>query len=109
MTVQPVGDDMTDICERLRRWTHAPDAQPASDLMDEAAAEIERLRALADKRGEIAVDRRREIQRLRLTDDERQAIRWIVGEELSADGVSIQATLRGLLERTNPMNKLTTT
>lgn len=35
---------MSDIVERLRRWTHAVDAQPASDLMDEAAAEIERLR-----------------------------------------------------------------
>jgi hypothetical protein len=35
---------MSDIVERLRRWTHAADAAPASDLMDEAAAEIERLR-----------------------------------------------------------------
>ena len=41
-----------------------------------------------------------EIDRLRLTDDERLAIRWVVGEALSVDGVSIQATLRGLLERT---------
>ena len=41
-----------------------------------------------------------EIERLRLTDDERLAIRWVVGEALSVDGVSIQATLRGLLERT---------
>lgn len=56
---------MNDICDRLRRWTHDANAQPASDLMDEAAAEIERLRALADKRGTIAVNRRREILRLR--------------------------------------------
>ena len=35
---------MSDIVERLRRWTHAADAAPASDLIDEAAAEIERLR-----------------------------------------------------------------
>jgi hypothetical protein len=41
-----------------------------------------------------------EIARLRLTDDERLAIQWVVGEALSVDGVSIQATLRGLLERT---------
>ena len=34
-----------DITRRLRRWTHAVDAAPASDLMDEAADEIERLRA----------------------------------------------------------------
>lgn len=35
-----------------------------------------------------------------LTDSERVAIQWIVGDALSADGVSIQETLRGLLERT---------
>lgn len=35
---------MSDIVERLRRWTHAVDAQPACELMDEAAAELERLR-----------------------------------------------------------------
>lgn len=37
---------MTDIIDRLRRWTHDQHAQPASDLMDEAAAEIERLRRM---------------------------------------------------------------
>jgi hypothetical protein len=35
-----------------------------------------------------------------LTDDERLAIKWVVGEALSVDSVNIQATLRGLLERT---------
>lgn len=35
---------MSDLVTRLRRWTHAVDAVPASDLMDEAADEIERLR-----------------------------------------------------------------
>ena len=35
---------MSDIVVRLRRWVHAVDAVPASDLMDEAATEIERLR-----------------------------------------------------------------
>jgi len=35
-----------------------------------------------------------------LTEDERLAIQWVVGEALSVDGVSIQATLRGLLQRT---------
>ena len=42
---------------------------------------------------------RAEIERLRLTENERIAIQWVVGEALSADGVSIQETLRGLLER----------
>jgi 2'-5' RNA ligase len=35
---------MSDIVARLRRWMHAIDAVPASDLMDEAADEITRLR-----------------------------------------------------------------
>lgn len=35
---------MTDIVDRLRRWTHDPQVPPASDLMDEAADEIVRLR-----------------------------------------------------------------
>ena len=32
-----------DLVRRLRAWTHAVDAQPASDLMDEAAGMIEKL------------------------------------------------------------------
>jgi hypothetical protein len=54
-----------DIVDRLRKWTHDVTGVPASDLMDEAAAVIKRLRALADRRGTLAVDRRREIERLR--------------------------------------------
>lgn len=46
---------MDDLPTRLRRWTHAVDAVPASDLMDEAAAEIERLR---DERQWIPVSER---------------------------------------------------
>ena len=57
-----------DICDRLRRWTHAPDAMPASDLMDEAAALVESLRR------EVR-DQRREIAALR---DERAA--WLAAE-----------------------------
>lgn len=34
---------MADIVERLRSWVHAVDAVSASDLMDEAAGDIERL------------------------------------------------------------------
>ena len=33
-----------DIVIRLTRWVHAVDAEPASDLMDEAAGEIKQLR-----------------------------------------------------------------
>jgi uncharacterized membrane protein len=43
---------MADIIERLRRWTHDPKAVPASDLMDEAADEIARLRAMLGIRQE---------------------------------------------------------
>jgi hypothetical protein len=41
---------VSDLVDRLRRWTHAVDAAPASDLMDEAAGEIERLRLTVDER-----------------------------------------------------------
>ena len=35
---------MTDLTDRLRGWVTDVNAVPASDLMDEAATEIERLR-----------------------------------------------------------------
>ena len=43
---RPYNRDMgkEDIVIRLTRWVHAVDAEPASDLMDEAAGEIKRLR-----------------------------------------------------------------
>ena len=78
---------------------HQLEREEDDALLAHLRSEVARLQALADRRGEIAVDRKREIARLRLTDDERQAIRWIVGDDLSADGVCIQATLRGLLAR----------
>jgi hypothetical protein len=45
---------MNDIINRLRRWTHDAVAPPASDLMDEAAAEIERLRGVLATREWVA-------------------------------------------------------
>jgi len=42
---------MTDLITRLRTWSHARHAAPASDLMDEAADEIERLNKLRDEDG----------------------------------------------------------
>ena len=36
---------MSDIPDRLRRWPIDPDPEPACDLMDQAANEIDRLRA----------------------------------------------------------------
>jgi hypothetical protein len=70
---------MDDITTRLRRWTHDAHAAPASDLMDEAAAEIERLR---------------------LTDAEREAIEFAIRKSTRLrDGGKTGAALRGLLER----------
>ncbi len=73
-----------DIVTRLRRWCHAVDAESAQDLMDEAATEIERLR---------------------LTDEDREAIEIAV--RMAGDPSPITApqvfhyaaTLRLLLER----------
>jgi hypothetical protein len=40
---------MDDIVVRLRKWAISTQAVPASDLMDEAADEIERLRGTAPR------------------------------------------------------------
>ena len=53
-----------DLVSRLRNWRGLHLAH-GGKLFEEAADEIDRLRALADKRGTIAVNRRREIERLR--------------------------------------------
>ena len=69
---------MSDLTDRLRRWAISTDAAPASDLMDEAAAEIERLR---------------------LTDEERSAVKWAAKQMQYIRADNAAATLRGLLER----------
>ena len=67
---------MSDIVERLRAWVYT-DSQYATAR--EAADEIERLRAIADRRGELAVDRRREIQRLnKLRDDDGEVMSKLI-------------------------------
>ncbi len=43
---------MTDIVGRLMRWSISTTAQPATDLMDEAAKEIARLRAVIRQKDE---------------------------------------------------------
>jgi regulator of replication initiation timing len=40
---------VNDIVTRLRQWAIATDAVPASDLMDEAAGEIKRLRSEVER------------------------------------------------------------
>lgn len=91
-------NDKPDLLDRIRslRYVHVPQA---SQLFEEAIAEIERLRALADNRGEIAVNRRREIERLRLTDAEREAIAGAIEAEHGRGSWRWADTLRTLLER----------
>lgn len=110
---------MPDITDRLRRWTIATDAVPASDLMDEAADEIERLRKrnslwerCAAKTVQMygGVVRPEQEQALedaavqlaglvRITDAERDAVERLIG---IVGPCADAATLRGLLERTDP-------
>lgn len=83
-----------DIVERLRKWTVSVHAVPASDLMDEAADEIERLRNGAVHGRDVAT----------LTDAERKAIKACESDysdnDMDAGCWQIAATLRSLLERT---------
>ena len=80
---------MSDIVLRLRAWVYAVDAVSASDLMDEAAGEIERLRRQVSSQKNST-----------LTDEEREAIRESCdeGRWYPKDYHHIH-TLRGLLER----------
>lgn len=95
-----------DIVDRLRRWSIAADAPPASDLMDEAAAEIERLRAairrLAEQDATLSACEGNVTVTLdaTLTDAEREAIEVVATVIGRADPGRAQALL-GLLERTN--------
>jgi hypothetical protein len=79
---------MTDIVERIRslRYVHVP---VASGLMEEAAAEIKRLRNGAAEGCET----------VRLTDVERECLEW--AEEIAGNCEEFDRvdTLRSLLER----------
>lgn len=102
---------MSDIIERLRRWTHAVDAAPASDLMDEAADEIERLREavhryLAEQDATLSVCDGAVTVTMdaTLTGAEREAIADAADRyaSLTPESAETVATLRGLLERLGP-------
>jgi hypothetical protein len=71
---------MSDIVTRLRTWVFAVHSVPVSDLLDEAADEIERLR---------------------LTDAEREAVAWSASCASDREHPA-EATLRGLLKRLSP-------
>jgi hypothetical protein len=75
------GSHGADITTRLRRWTHSVDAVFASDIMDEAADEIERLRVnlrLADAGFTLGSPA--------LTDEERAAIALAKSRLGTSDG-----------------------
>jgi hypothetical protein len=94
---------MNDIATRLRQWAIATDAVPATDLMDEAAAEIERLRSQPCPYVTGSVTQHCTLTPFTLTDAEREAIVTALAflrEEADEPGVAQDAaTLRGLLER----------
>jgi len=92
-----MGKQIPDITARLTAWCHAPQAESAQDLMDEAVKEIERLRSLVRfqdrviRSGDVAC----------LTDEEREAIEFFA--EIHVDDEpphEFAVTLRSLLERT---------
>lgn len=90
---------MSDIVTRLRRWTHAVDAAPSSDLMDEAADEIDRLRSQPCPYVTGNVTRYCTLTPFTLTDAEREAVKWAVSAAENCQHPADDA-LRGLLERT---------
>lgn len=116
-TTPAVGSVQRDLVERLRRWVVATDAVPASDLMDEAADEIARLREairrLADQDATLSVQGGNVIVEMEcqvlsqknLTDEEREAVAYAVSEldhwTHGSEVIEIANTLRKLLERTN--------
>jgi len=63
-----MGKQMPDITARLTTWCHAPQAESAQDLMDEAAREIERLRCVTEP---LPKEKRAEVP-LPFTDEERR-------------------------------------
>jgi hypothetical protein len=97
------GSHRPDIVSRLRRWVHSVDAVSASDLMDEAADEIESLNAEVVSMLEVCRFERETSERyasfLRLTAEEREAVEW--SAQMAGNNVYFKEcdTLRALLAR----------
>jgi hypothetical protein len=91
----------TDITARLTTWCHAPQAESAQDLMDEAAKEIERLRCVTKP----LPKKNWAEHSLRLTDEERRVLRELRHSYAAEDDQEcneIADVLDGLLERARP-------
>jgi hypothetical protein len=85
-----------DIAARLRNWRGLHLAHGGM-LFEEAAAEIERLRAMPCPYVTGTVTRFCTLTPFTLTDAEREAVAYYVG---TGGPDAVDATLRGLLERT---------
>jgi len=70
---------MTDIVTRLRTWVHAVDAVSASDLMEEAAAEVARLRTVCECYAHSSAAACREIASLRQASTQESVCPHVVG------------------------------
>lgn len=96
-----------DLVNRLRTWTFATDAVPASDLMDEAADEIARLRSLGikhvDRLSEWISDYQRRLARCEksryLTDEEGAALARATLHCLAANEKTVALIVQGIEER----------
>lgn len=92
---------MNDLTDRLRRWAISSDAVPASDLMDEAADEIDRLRSQPCPYVTGTVTKHCTLTQPTITDAERAAVEWAVSAAEDRQHPA-DDTLRGLLERLSP-------
>jgi hypothetical protein len=99
---------MSDLTDRLRRWSISTDAVPASDIMEEAADEIDRLRSQPCPYVTGNVTRHCTLTPFTLTDAEREAVGLAIDSMNGVEDISASwgqreteaiATLRGLLER----------
>jgi hypothetical protein len=96
-----MSKQIPDITARLTTWCHAPHAESAQDLMDEAAKEIERLRCVT----EPLPKKKWAEHLLRLTDEERRVLCELRDSYAAEDDATcndIAEVLGGLLERTRP-------
>lgn len=86
---------MSDICDRLRRWTTAKAVQPAWDIMAEAADEIDALRAMLTRQAESSHEA------VRLMGDYAQRFGFVLGglEMVAAGHTTADAVLQKVREK----------
>ena len=115
MTLQPVETEMGEMKNLLITVYGGGDEAVAAvqrmgddwrEQLEQAAAEIERLRGYRDEAESDAAVARLLVDRLRLTDAEREAVETAALEADAHQHTGRAATLRGLLDRvTEPLPK----